>query len=218
MRHFESDMICKQCGQENPRGQNFCGNCGAALNPDLVVPQAQVQFYLEQHLPRVLRESLKDRNVVEIETAEAILNRLFRWLKYTGFVLGVPIFVLGVFGLKNYLDLSKSVSAAKTQAEQLLVEAQRLEVGYGKLDQELIKFQIVAKNFTELQSKVGRLEFEYNLSLEEVKHIQQALGVEAYGFLDQSTRQAIAEWQRERGFTATGKLSPDITDKILKER
>src|SRR5688500_5394276 len=69
------------CGAENPAGQRFCGQCGQPLDPG-------VEKLVEWAVARRLDTVLKDRKVIEVETAAAIASRLIGWAKIYGTILG----------------------------------------------------------------------------------------------------------------------------------
>lgn len=102
------------CGQMNDGENNFCGKCGSTLRPDVT-----------QVVRWVLAEELKDREVLERETATAVTERVWTWAKLYGAVVGVAVtlFVttLAIVGYKDTKDIHKaaedSTKALNTSAE-----------------------------------------------------------------------------------------------------
>lgn len=148
-------MKCIRCDTPNPEGQKFCGNCGAPLDPNL---GPLIKEYLQTHLPQeiraALKEQLQDQKVVEVETAEAIWDRLIKWTKYVAFVIGIPVAILAGVGVKSCLDLSKAreeidykLRAAKDNTDQLI---DKVKSASEKIDRQV-------NQITSLEQKVGTL-------------------------------------------------------------
>lgn len=72
----------------------------------------------------ILREKLKERDVVEVETTQAIVSRLLAWSKmFASFVaipLGILLLILAGAGIKSYVDILGL--AAKAEQAQKEVE------------------------------------------------------------------------------------------------
>ncbi len=104
-------MNCTTCGTSNPENQKYCGECGDKLKSTAVS-----EGDLRQQVKTILREEMKDKNLVEIEILEGIVTRISTWTKLLGFFAGIPlailILILSVLGIKNYTDVSATASAA----------------------------------------------------------------------------------------------------------
>ncbi len=95
---------CYRCGVDNPVDQAFCGSCGAATSlPDFISGQVDAK----------LADAVKDRSVLETESAIRVFQRAFDWMKY---VLGIAVAVLGLgtfYGLYQLHDLHDTVQVAE---------------------------------------------------------------------------------------------------------
>jgi hypothetical protein len=116
---------------------------------------------------------VKDAKVVEIETAQAIAERLFGWAKSAALVTGIPlgllVVVLGVLGISSWTDFTKRVadgksevelhlSNAKKAAEDVGAEAAALKTQYADLKKQFGDVSALAVDVKELSSKVDKLE------------------------------------------------------------
>jgi hypothetical protein len=183
-------MDCPRCGAPNPEGKRYCGECGAPLRPEAPGP-ALSDAHLTSRIQAVLQEHLKDRKLVEIELTEAIVTRLSNWAKLLGFFVGIPLaalaVVLGILGVRNYSDFSRTIDTAKTDIEQTFHRAQQhaqqqadvfkqradalkkesddlalrgedLKARYQKLQSELAGIDALSENVRTLAKKVERIE------------------------------------------------------------
>lgn len=106
------------------------------VDPSLTLDEA-----IGRQVETVLREQLRDRDVVEIETTQAIVDRLAsmgRWLLLLG---GIPLAILSFFGIRKLTDLtavlrltqkqlndvSVQVKATREQADSLVAEQQAIK-------------------------------------------------------------------------------------------
>jgi hypothetical protein len=64
----------------------------------------------------------KESKLVDIETTEAILNRLQTWAKLFGFFVAIPLILitvwLGLLGYKSYTDVKASIAKAQADIDQ----------------------------------------------------------------------------------------------------
>ena len=103
-------MNCPQCNAENTEGKNFCSDCGALLTPPQLIPviRTQVEAYIREHL--------KDQELVDVKTTEAIAERFVRWGKW--FLIPVTILItllgliLGVIGIRDFSNVHKAAQEA----------------------------------------------------------------------------------------------------------
>ncbi len=108
---------CPRCKAQSPDGKKFCGECGSPL--DAGTPESKVQptEALRDQVQAILEQRYKDQRVVEIETTQAIANRLLEWAKLLAFFVGIPVtlllMILGVLGINTYRDLSAEIEKAK---------------------------------------------------------------------------------------------------------
>jgi len=105
---------CYRCGVDNPDSQAFCGSCGAATClPDFIGDEVDAK----------LADAIKDRNVLETESAIRVFQRAFDWMKY---VLGVAIAVLGLgtfYGIYQLHDLRGTVQVAEKSVNSTASDA-----------------------------------------------------------------------------------------------
>jgi hypothetical protein len=104
------DVECLQCGSENPHGKRFCGDCGVFLDPSGDSVRAQVKAIVGQELRR------RDQKLLEIETADAIIDRIKSTFKPAMWTLALLVSVLGVLGFKSYRDALNAINSTKAQA------------------------------------------------------------------------------------------------------
>jgi hypothetical protein len=111
------DHGCPQCKAENPQNKNFCSDCGSLLTPRLApFVRTQVEEYV--------RQNLKERNVVEIETSEAVAGRVLKWAKlYYAVPVAILLAILALFGVSDYSDFHKTVRRATDELEPKLSQA-----------------------------------------------------------------------------------------------
>jgi hypothetical protein len=98
--------------------------CGAAPEPAL---ETLVEWTVKTAVKQALEEQVKDRKVLELETAEAIVTRVWGWMKTFGIAAGIVLGILGIafafFGYKSLSDVSKAGEDAKAA-----IQEQRLDL------------------------------------------------------------------------------------------
>jgi len=163
-------IVCAQCGYENPQAHNFCGSCGARLDADL----ARAIPSLRQLVDREIEESLKtrygDSEVVARELAAKAWEKLRSWLVFYGVVVTVATATLGVLGYnelkdvfgvaeKAEADLQKVVTSSKVSADESL-KAVRNEADALDLDLRTLRRQYLAgtKDVESILNRVDELE------------------------------------------------------------
>jgi hypothetical protein len=102
-------MKCPQCKAENTEGKNFCSDCGVLLTPQLIpIVRAQVEDYIKEHF--------KDRELVDVQTTEAIAERFVKWGKWVLIPVTVLVTLLGlilaVFGIRDFSNVHKAAQEA----------------------------------------------------------------------------------------------------------
>jgi hypothetical protein len=97
------DKICFQCGHTNPQ-QAFCGACGSALD-------------LNDYIARTVREQLatavRDRDLLETESAINVFEKAWGWVKLVAYPLGLVAAIVTGLGIWKYSDWWSSVNTAK---------------------------------------------------------------------------------------------------------
>jgi len=111
---------CPQCGASVDIRLRFCGECGKALAKPAGSDVAIESTEFREAVAALIAERLKDSKVVDVETAEAIVNRLSNWAKLFAFFVGIPIALflawLALLGLQSLSDLKKQVNATQQSA------------------------------------------------------------------------------------------------------
>ena len=110
-------MKCPQCESDNVDGKPFCSDCGTVLNQQLVpLIRSQIQEYQREHF--------KDRSIVEIETAEAVANKILKWAKlFYAVPVAVLIIILALLGVGDYSQFHKTVRRATDELTPKLNQA-----------------------------------------------------------------------------------------------
>jgi hypothetical protein len=114
-----------------------------------------------------LAERIKDKDVVEIELASKIADRLYGWTKLFGFFVAIPIaviiFGLGAFGITKVADLLNYANQSTAKLQKALDTA---NLGAKEVDEKLaelkkqteIKLAALKSQNDALQSQVKNLE------------------------------------------------------------
>ena len=93
--------------------------CGAASEPALAT---LVEWTVKTAVKQALEEQVKDRKVLELETAEAIVTRVWGWVKTFGIAAGIVLGILAIafvfFGYKSVSDVSKAGDDAKAVIQE----------------------------------------------------------------------------------------------------
>jgi hypothetical protein len=162
------------CGAANPGTNRYCGMCGAPLQPQLAALQQEVEWAVAREIQRALRDQVRDRKVLELETAEAISTRVWGWAKLFGTAVGVVltifVAVLGLLGYKSFSDVSKAgadaQAAIRDQQQQLQGQADRLQKDGEALSR---RYQEHEKQLAEAGGQLPRLK-------EQIASVQGELG------------------------------------------
>ena len=104
---------CARCKTVSADGAKFCAECGNSLAPQTAAFQQFLDSTLSDRVQEIFDKRYKDQKVVEIETTQAVANRLLEWSKLLGVVAGIPIalllLVLSVLGIKTYGDFTGKI-------------------------------------------------------------------------------------------------------------
>ena len=112
-------MDCPKCKATNPDGKRFCGDCGSSLD--------SIDEEFRRNVQAVIREQLRDQKMVEIETADAVLQRLKTWAKPLLYSVAVVAAVLGLLGFRTLRDTIEALKTAREQALATLQEQAKHE-------------------------------------------------------------------------------------------
>jgi hypothetical protein len=125
---------------------------------------------LERRIGAALEARLKDGRIVEIETAQAIAERLLGWAKLFGYAVGIPLAVLalalGFLGIRSYNDFTALVASAQTEitgklaqdAKDLETKSAELNATYASLKDKFAQVSTLADNVQALSQKVQQIE------------------------------------------------------------
>jgi len=163
-------MKCPTCASDNIDGKYFCSDCGTVLSPHLLPAiREQVGSYVREHF--------RDRNVVDIETTEAIAARFQKWGKWflipaTG-LLTLFGLTLALIGLRDFSDVHKAaeqaISAANsatgkardalTRAEDATTKAEAasrlIDAATARMNAQLTSAQQLSDKVSGLESRTG---------------------------------------------------------------
>ena len=102
---------CFQCEAENSPELSFCGRCGAAL---------LLKDFVSQQVSKELATAVRDRDMLETESAIRVFERAWGWANLVGRIVGVTLGVAiaiiitlaGWVGWRD-IDFSKTTESAK---------------------------------------------------------------------------------------------------------
>ena len=185
-------MQCVDCGATNPEQKRFCGDCGSPLNGELSIVKRYLDDNLRREVRASLKEEVKDQKLVELETVEAIVEKLSSWAKLFAFFVGAPVVLvfgmLGFFGIQKYSDfsalikdetasVSNTLSDARNKASSLRQQADQIDKDYNTLRSRLAETAALTGKVEELSKKVDRIGEEIGLapSAKNTPELQQTL-------------------------------------------
>jgi hypothetical protein len=147
-------MECPTCKSSNPGGKRFCGDCGARLTPD-----DPTNADLRRLVKGILEKDLKDQNVVEVEIAESIANRVIGWAKLLTYVVGIPValvlLTLGGFGISKISDLKELSTAAELRIKSLDMDAEGKQQKLKELEPKIAAIEAADKRVSELETDLN---------------------------------------------------------------
>lgn len=122
-------MQCLKCQSDNPDGKKYCGDCGTPLDPIIGQFQKHIKEVVQGEVENTIQTRYRDQKLVEIETSQAIVERVQKWSKIFGGFVGIPLAImlvlLGFFGIRSYQDLSKLIESQEKNIKINLAEAQK---------------------------------------------------------------------------------------------
>lgn len=108
-------MNCSVCGVERPDADQYCGCCGATLDADA--------GRLRQQVIAVVRETVKDGDVLANEISTKIEDRLWRWGKILGLAGTIIVCAFAIFGIRSFTSAKNQIDSAATVAAQNIQQA-----------------------------------------------------------------------------------------------
>jgi hypothetical protein len=122
----ERKLNCPSCGATNSEANKFCGDCGAALDAQAF----RIEGVVKAQVEKVIQERLKDQNVLDVETSQAIAERLTRWGKIFGGFIALPatilIGILVVSGIESYRDFKARITNIEHQIQPQIDHAKQV--------------------------------------------------------------------------------------------
>ena len=109
-----ASRACYRCGNDNS-DQAFCGACGSPLS---------FNDYLSKSIREQLDTQIRDRDVLETESAIKVFEKALGWVKNVGYLLGAVLAVAIALGVWKGLDLLSSINAAKQSVIDTSTKAQ----------------------------------------------------------------------------------------------
>jgi hypothetical protein len=206
-------LTCPVCQASNPADHRCCKECGARLN-------SESQALAEQVLT-ILKRELRDQKVVELETSQAILERVSGWAKLLGFFVAIPLAILlatlTIWGVTKFTDfnakvdqaqadVNKKLSAAGSKADQLATTSTQLETQYQQLRENAQRYEALGKEVQSLRTDVSKLQEKIGVTPGSAVTTQQRAAI-----LNQLSR--FQRYFQRLGYTApAGELKVDVRD------
>lgn len=110
---------CSNCNEDYPAGAKYCANCGASL--------ADSHQLIRSEVATILAERLKDRQVVELELFESVVERLFKYVKWFSAALALPLAVIGIgltiFGVEKVRDIRNIAASVDKEVKPKVAAA-----------------------------------------------------------------------------------------------
>jgi hypothetical protein len=158
-------LTCPVCEKDNAPDHRCCKECGARLNDE--------SGSLAEQVLRIVKRELRDQKVVELETTQAILERISGWAKLFGFFVAIPLAILvatlAIWGVTKFTDFNskidqaqadvgKKLGAASGKADQLTNTSAQLEVQYQRLKEAATRYEALGQEVQSLRTDVSKLQ------------------------------------------------------------
>src|SRR5258706_12425512 len=116
-------MNCPNCSSPNADGKKYCSDCGTPLDP-----QSQaLELLVKTKVETAIQAKFKDQKLVDVETSQAIAERLHGWGRLFGFFVALPVavllIVLSFLGIERYSDFKSMVGGIEQQVKPKLEQA-----------------------------------------------------------------------------------------------
>ena len=122
-------MNCPHCNSPSAEGKKFCADCGTQLDPQA----AQLENLVKLQVEKTIDERFKDQKLIDVETSQAVAERLMGWAKIFGFFVGLPValllLILSINGIEKYSDFKNMIGRIEIQVQP--------EIERAKADAEL---------------------------------------------------------------------------------
>jgi F0F1-type ATP synthase membrane subunit b/b' len=118
-------MNCPNCNSPNADGKKYCADCGTPLDPQM----QRLEIFVKAQVEKAIQEKFKDQKLVDVETSQAIAERLHGWGKLFGFFVALPVaallIVLSFLGIERYSDFKSMIGGVEQQVKPKLEQAQK---------------------------------------------------------------------------------------------
>src|SRR5262245_7644997 len=93
----ESFTVCYKCKSTNPSDKKFCGDCGTPLDPTIGAINAYLDANLTSRLDEVIKTRFREQQVIEIELAAKVAEKVSGWTKLFAILVGLPLTIMGAY-------------------------------------------------------------------------------------------------------------------------
>lgn len=178
----------------------------------------RLREFVDFAVSKAIASSLKDSKLVEIEIAERIWDRLWKWAKTFGIIMGLLLTtfagILGVFGYSNYKQVITAINEAQTSFQnQSKVLTDRLTT----LNKSIAEREGTVAEFDKRIPALEKRLADYDLKLPDLANAITLIAKlpEIESKLNQSPEaKAKLETVQTIGFGEERELSPDSQKKI----
>jgi uncharacterized phage infection (PIP) family protein YhgE len=186
-------MDCPRCHRPSPEGKKYCADCGAPLDPQTTYLASFVQKTVQDEIDK----RFKDQRLVDIETSQAIAERLHGWAKIFAYCVGLPVaalfIVLSVAGIEKYSDFRNLINSVeqgvRPRIEQAKVAADQAQHAADAAKNETATAERTLGNVTsQINKQLG--------SATEITNNVRALSIRVTELEKQSSDQIRASSQR----------------------
>jgi hypothetical protein len=116
-------MNCPNCNSPSSDGKKYCADCGTPLDPQM----RHVEVLVKAQVERAVQEKFKDQKLVDIETSQAIAERLHGWAKLLAFFVAIPLAIilvaLGFAGVEKYSDFKNMIGSVENEVKPKIEQA-----------------------------------------------------------------------------------------------
>jgi hypothetical protein len=117
------DMNCPHCNSPSADDKKYCAECGTPLDQQT----KHLETFVKAQIEDAIQQRFKDQKLVDIETSQAVAERLHGWAKLFAFFVGLPValllIVLSVGGVEKYSDFKKMVGSIEEQLKPQIEQA-----------------------------------------------------------------------------------------------
>lgn len=194
---------CPSCKSQNSDGKRFCGDCGAPLTAMAIVSEPGIR----ETIRAVLKDEFKDQKVVEVEIAESVANRISTWLKYTAFIVGIPLTIallaLAAFGINKVSDFATAIDKAESKINTTARNAentiQRVAKNAESKEQQLrnlgSKISSLETQYAGLKTSLAEQQKKTNKLQNDVNQVRKAVEIIGRGFTPSEFKDYVATLQ-----------------------